>query len=271
MKACRTASALGAAALFGVGAIGACHQRRRAEVPPLTVAAPGAATATASGSATASATAPASAYAPAAVPVEVAFVDLPAKLLDGLCSRVFVALVKGRAVAMKETLAPGDVLVVTHGEAAPIEGTGLAVLALQRVVPCPVRARPAPEKTVVRASAAPELTWAGGAMRAHLDVGTNVSPEVYLGRLEGTAAVAEHTHPGAWEIIAAVEAAGAFTVGGVERRLASRQIVVVPPDTKHAWRPDPGSTLVAIQMYDPPGPERRFVELAAAAKDAGAK
>jgi hypothetical protein len=44
---------------------------------------------------------------------------------------------------------------------------------------------------------------------------------------------------------------------------------MVPPDTKHAWKPDPGSKLVAIQMYDPPGPEQRFVALANAARDAG--
>ena len=45
----------------------------------------------------------------------------------------------------------------------------------------------------------------------------------------------------------------------------------VPPATKHAWKPDEGSTLVAIQLYTPPGPEQRFKALAAAAADAGAK
>lgn len=43
-----------------------------------------------------------------------------------------------------------------------------------------------------------------------------------------------------------------------------------PPDTKHEWRPDPGSTLRAVQIYTPRGPEQRFVALAAAETDAGA-
>ena len=29
-------------------------------------------------------------------------------------------------------------------------------------------------------------------------------------------------------------------------------------DTPHSWTPDPGSKLVAVQMYWPPGPEQRF-------------
>jgi mannose-6-phosphate isomerase-like protein (cupin superfamily) len=113
-------------------------------------------------------------------------------------------------------------------------------------------------------------------MHAHLDVGREVSPEAYLGRLSGTASVAEHTHPGAWEVLAAVEAAGTFTIDGVDHRLGPRQVIAIPPDTRHAWKADPGSRLVAIQLYDPPGPEQRFLGLAAAAKaslstaDAGA-
>ena len=77
-------------------------------------------------------------------------------------------------------------------------------------------------------------------------------------------------HKGTWEILAAIDAAGTFVLDGRESRLAPRQVVVVPPDTKHEWRPDPGSKLVAVQMYSPPGPEQRFLALAAAEKDAGA-
>ena len=69
-----------------------------------------------------------------------------------------------------------------------------------------------------------------GTVSAHLDV---QSPELYLGHLEGTAPVAEHSH--------------------------------------HAWRPKAGSKLVAVQMYSPPGPEQRFVALAAADEDASAR
>jgi mannose-6-phosphate isomerase-like protein (cupin superfamily) len=95
-------------------------------------------------------------------------------------------------------------------------------------------------------------------------------PSFYLGRLEGTAPVAEHVHKGTWEILAAIHASGTFVLDGKEARLGPRQVVVVPPDAKHAWRPDPGSNLVAVQLYWPPGPEQRFVALGAADTDAGA-
>ena len=79
----------------------------------------------------------------------------------------------------------------------------------------------------------------------------------------------EHVHEGSWEIVAAIEASGTFSLDGKEERLRPQQIVLVPPGTKHAWKPDPGTKLVAIQMYSPPGPEQRFYALAAADKDGG--
>jgi hypothetical protein len=45
-------------------------------------------------------------------------------------------------------------------------------------------------------------------------------------------------------------------------------VVVIPAGTKHAWRPDPGSRLVGVQLYWPPGPEERFRALADEAKSA---
>jgi quercetin dioxygenase-like cupin family protein len=154
----------------------------------------------------------------------------------------------------------------------PFDVKGAGTVALATVVhsPCSVRARPVgPTKRVIRAAVAPELVWAGGTMRAHLDVEKEVSPEAYLGRLEGTAPVAEHLHATSWEIIMAVDATGTFTLDGKPARLGPRSVVAVPPNVKHAWQPDEGSKLVAVQMYAPPGPEQRFRTLAAAAVDAG--
>ena len=51
-------------------------------------------------------------------------------------------------------------------------------------------------------------------MHAHLDVEKSVSPAAYLGRLRGTAPVAEHTHPDSWELICAIEASGTFRLSG---------------------------------------------------------
>jgi len=129
-----------------------------------------------------------------------------------------------------------------------------------------VRLRPVgPIKHLVRATAARDLTWAGGTMHAHLDLESDVSPELYVGRLEGTAPVAEHVHESSWEILCAVEAAGMLTLDGKPSRVGSRSIVADPPNTRHSWKPDDGSKLVAIQLYTPPGPEQRFKKLAAAA------
>ena len=207
-----------------------------------------------------------------AEPVQAAFADLsssPAvvvRLPLGTCEMLVVRPVKGSASALGESLAAGDVLLVQGEGALEVTGQGLAVLAAVRERPCD----PAPEitKKIVRASAAPELVWgsaASGQMHARLDVEKETSPYAYIGRLEGSAPVAEHLHPGTWEIICAVDAAGTFTLAGASRRVGPRSIVAVPPDTRHSWTPDPGSNLVAIQIYDPPGPEQRFKSLAAAA------
>jgi len=176
-----------------------------------------------------------------------------------------VAAAQGKVTAGATKLAEGDVLVLGHPMDFTVEAPGLAAVVVAPMEPCSIRARPAPTKVVVKAGAAPELAWAGGAMRARLDVTSEVSPEVYMGRLAGTAGVAEHDHPTSWEILFAIDAGGTFTLAGVPKRLGPGEIVVVPPGTKHSWTPDAGKPLAAVQVYAPPGPEQRFKQLAAAA------
>lgn len=294
MRSCRTASIIAFSALGATLAIASCRDAERPEVPPLTTARPdgkpilGPSSATLLGDAT-DGGAGVSMNAPLEPPVKAKFFDAPAKLEAAVCQRVLVAVVKGKIVAMNETLAAGDVLVVAHGDSFEATGAGTLVWASVAIPDCAVLSRPAPAKTVVRGAAAAKLEWAHGTMTARLDVappnGTDakgagkpdagakptLSPELYLGRLDGTGAVAEHIHATQWEILAAVEASGTFVLDGTEGRLGPRQIVMVPPGAKHAWKPEPGSRLVAVQMYTPPGPEQRFVALAAAEKDAGAK
>jgi len=286
--ACRTASIAATLSLLAVGAAAACHDMAQPEIPPVTTARPdglpllGASSASLSTDGGAGSASPSALGAPLDSPVKAKFVDVPAKLEAALCQRVLVAVVKGKITALGETLATGDVLVVTNGESFEAKGAGTVVWAEDDLADCVVLSRPAATKVVIRGTTAPELKWAGGTMTAHLDVATappstgnrpamGPSPELYLGRLEGSASVPEHVHSGSWEILAAVEANGIFVLDGTEGRLAPRQIVMVPPGSKHAWKPDPGSKLVAIQMYSPPGPEQRFLGLAAAEKDAGAQ
>ena len=299
MRSCRTASIFAMGGVVAVMAVAACREAMILEIPPLTTASPdggsllGDTNVSLSASAVAAgaddggpSTSAVMAAALAEPPVKAKFVDTPAKLEAALCERTLVAIVKGKVTALSETLGPGDVLVVANGEPFDAMGTGTVVWATTPIVPCPVRDRPAPAKAIVRATAAAKLEWANGTMSARLDVEPPpsagaakpggamppaLSPELYLGRLEGTAPVGEHNHSGSWEILAAIDAKGTLVLDGTEGRVGPRQIVMIPPGARHAWKPDPGSKLVAVQMYAPPGPEQRFVGLAAADKDAGAR
>lgn len=216
---------------------------------------------------------PQPARAPASPPVDAAFMDVTVEgtpLEVGDCEQITLAMVDGVAVAMGEVIRRGDVLVAAgkrtihvKGQSAAAAGdvskmrSGVGVVARVRPIDC-AEVRSAPAPAVVRGNSVPELTWAKGAMHAHLDVRSDLSPSAYTGRLSGTAAVPEHVHESSWEIIALVEAHGTFVVNGNEQRIGPRSVIVVPPNTRHAWRPDPGSTMDAVQFYAPPGPEMRF-------------
>lgn len=254
--------------------MGACRETPHPDVPALTTAHPGAVAPPSSAAVVDAASAASSEPNEAGAarptkPTAVAFLEGSKTLEPPVCSRLFVVAVRGTVKAGADTLSPGDVLVVEHPEPIEVKAPGLAVHAVQEL-DCSASSRPPGAKTLIRSKDVPELTWAGGAMHAHLDVGPKVSPNLYLGRLEGTAPVAEHQHATSSETLVAIEAAGTFTFDGKESRLGPRQIVHIPKGTRHAWKPDVGSKLVAIQFYEPPGPEQRFVALAAAEKDAGA-
>lgn len=276
MKSCRTASIVAAVPILFV----ACHEATKPDVAPVTTASPTASAPTTSAappapSASASTSAaPASAPIPSVdqSPVKAAFVEPPYKIADDYCVRLLVAVVKGKMTVGKDNLDAGDVLVLGSPLQQDLKGTGLAVVASTPMAqPCVATARPAETRAVVRGKDTKKLTFAKGQMNAWLDVDKTKSPELYLGRLEGTAPVAEHNHPTSWEILADVDGAGTFVLDGKEQRLGPKQIVVVPMGAKHQWKPDAGSKLVAIQMYSPPGPEQRFVALDAAEKDAGSR
>lgn len=176
------------------------------------------------------------------------------------CHEVLIAPVSGSASVGAELFGVGDVLAI-RGDPDPaahkLKGQGLAVVVSAEDTGCVTRLR------LVRADQAPELTFMGGKMHAHLDVDDPDVASFYLGRLAGTAGVQEHAHDRSWEVLCAVEASGTFTLDGAEARLGPRMCLSVRPGTKHSWRPDPGSTLTAVQIYSPPGPEQRFKKLAA--------
>jgi hypothetical protein len=243
-------------------AIACNHERTDVAIgPPLTIAPPAASASPVPTAPTVAAPteAPPS-FDDRAPPVKAQFVHLsvqPFAIEHVACEERIVAIAKGSATVAGETLEAGDVLITQGRGSYALTGAGLAVFAIARGVNCepPI---PAMTKKVVRGAAAPELTWAEGKMHAHLDVEAAVSPFAYVGRLEGDAPVAEHQHDGVWEVLAAVEGEGTFTLGSKPYRLKDEQIVVVPPGVKHAFSPAPGSHLRAVQLYSPPGPEQRF-------------
>ncbi len=207
-------------------------------------------------------------------PVNASFMDLPKdkKRIDHVaCETRALLVVKGKANAAGETLAAGDVLLAQGKGGWDVSGEGQAVFAIVQPPQCEPNQFTTITKKVIRASFASPQTWANGTMKAWLDVDGANATVASMGRLEGTAAVAEHVHETSWEVLCAVEAKGTFTLAGNPQPLAAKTCVQVPPNTKHAWTPDAGSKLVAIQFYTPPGPEQRFKALAAAAvADAGA-
>ncbi|MBX3228185.1 MAG: cupin domain-containing protein [Labilithrix sp.] len=253
MKSCRVASIVAIGAVGAAGIVEACGGDRPA-APPV-VAAPAAADKDKDKKEEDA--------------LEVAFFEGRTKLGGPPCSRLFIVAAKGTVTLADDVLKTGDVMIIQYPDDLYADADGLALRVVQPFA-CSLRDKPGPVVSLRRAHLARELTWAGGRMHAHLDVGADVSPDLYLGRLEGTAAVGEHRHETSAEILVAIEAAGTFTIDGKASRLGPRQIVTVPKDTPHAWTPDPGTNLVAVQLYAPPGPERRFLMLDAAERDAGA-
>jgi mannose-6-phosphate isomerase-like protein (cupin superfamily) len=214
-------------------------------------------------------------FSPSAVPgspVQAGFVELGSLELasPGPCDVRFLAVASGHATVARgleeHPLAEGDTLVMQGVGRVRASGKGVVLAAAYSPERCDEALAAAHRGvTFVRAGAAPELSWGGGTMHARLDVEADRSPGVYFGRLSGSAAVAEHQHDGVREVLCAWEGAGTFTVAGEPHRIGARQCVQIPASTLHSWSPDPGTTLVAFQIYTPPGPEQRFRRLAAGA------
>jgi mannose-6-phosphate isomerase-like protein (cupin superfamily) len=117
----------------------------------------------------------------------------------------------------------------------------------------------------------PDLAWGGGAY--HARVGWDVAkasdhPALVLDllRFSDDAAVAEHTHDHEWECLAVLDGDGALVrrPASGEDRVEARagSIVTIPAGVLHAWKPSGKAPLFALQVYTPPGPEKRFEKLA---------
>ncbi len=263
-----------ALALF---ALAACQNESPTPAAATAAASAPAPSATGAPSATASAvttaTATVAATAPATPPVSAEFVEIsaakPLRVEHVACEQRAIAVVSGSAKAPAGALQPGDWILSRGKGTYDITGAALVVSARTGVGQA-CDATKTPEKVeakILKANAARDLAFADKKMHAHLDADDRaVAPFAYVGRLEGTAPVAEHAHDGSWEVLCAYEAAGTFTLAGSAARLSPKTCVTVPPNTKHAWAPDTNTALRAFQIYEPPGPEQRFKALAAKEK-----
>lgn len=247
----------------------ACHENAETIAqPPLTVSPAASAPSVVASASAAPAPASPPDFKDRTPPVTAQIIHLsmtPFKVEHVACEERIVDVAKGRATANGETLGEGDILITQGKGSYDLTGEGIAVFAIARGSNCEPPVPPMTKK-VVRASDAPELSWAFGHMHAHLDAESKLSPLVYVGRLSGDGPVAEHAHAGTWEVLAAVEGSGNFRLDGQDYALHDEEVVVVPPDMKHSYTPKEGEHLRAIQLYWPPGPEQRFRALA----DAGA-
>jgi mannose-6-phosphate isomerase-like protein (cupin superfamily) len=202
-------------------------------------------------------------------PIQAGFVELGSVELaaSGPCDVRFLAVASGSAMVSRgaeaHALAEGDVVVMQGAGRLRASGPGVVLAAAYSPDRCDEALAAAHRGcSIVRASAAPELSWAGGTMHAHLDIEADRSPSVYFGRLSGSGAVPEHQHDDVREVLCATQAAGTFTLAGEPHRLGPRQCVQIPVSTRHSWTPDATTGIVAFQIYTPPGPEQRFRKLA---------
>ena len=177
---------------------------------------------------------------------------------------------------------------VVLGLVAP-EGTLAEVLARQttaRQVP--------PERTLeVRAfSSVPVLAWNGNKNRARVLFGaesasqTSQSPnQADAGRAPPAAttpltspspfsltlleadpdvSIPVHRHESEWENLLLLQSQGALELRGRSYAITGGEAIHVPPGVSHGFSASGKGPLVAIQLYTPPGPERRFLLLAGA-------
>lgn len=255
MKRAAPAGRTSVMAVLAAVAVAGCSKERTGTVvgPPLTIAPPD------------EAGAAQEAPKEESSPIVATFIDLSAggaPLKFRACEQIAVSVARGKASALGETLNVGDVLLAQGAGGFEVKGQGMALVATVRPRVCEPNQASSITKQVVRATAAPELTWANGTMHAHLDVERDRATIAYIGRLEGTSPVAEHSHDTSWEILGVIDAHGICVIDGKSVPVAPRQILAIPPGKKHSWKPDVGTKLVAIQFYSPPGPEQRFKALA---------
>ena len=168
------------------------------------------------------------------------------------------------------TVAAGDMMTVAKSGAREVRAADNDVRAMIVVLPggregtARAGALPTPEVTNPRkAPASPVIVPAAkaptfGPATVYFDQDKTFSASVLT--LAGGATVPEHVHATETELLYILEGSGTMTVNGVAVAIAPTSVVQVPPGTKHAFTAS--TTVRAVQVYTPAGPEQRFKKAA---------
>lgn len=118
---------------------------------------------------------------------------------------------------------------------------------------------------------AEDLGWGGGAYHVRIAFGGHKKLRSSLEVLSASpkASIAEHSHNG-WESLAVLSGTGSMTLAGTKQAVKAGTVFQIPKATKHAYAGSGGDPLLAIQLYTPSGPERRFYKLAGVKAEAHA-
>ena len=82
----------------------------------------------------------------------------------------------------------------------------------------------------------------------------------YLGRgtFQAGAAIAEHVHERSVEMLYILSGEGMMMIESQALVVRAGDAVWIPRGARHSFRNSSGTALEAVQLYLPPGPERRF-------------
>jgi quercetin dioxygenase-like cupin family protein len=118
---------------------------------------------------------------------------------------------------------------------------------------------------------AEDLAWRDGAYHVRIAFGgrekIRSSLEVMLASPQ--AMMPEHAHD-AWESLAVLAGSGSLDMAGTKQPVQAGAVFQIPKGVKHSYAGSGGDALLAIQLYTPSGPERRFYRFASVKPPHGA-
>ncbi len=107
----------------------------------------------------------------------------------------------------------------------------------------------------------PVVTWSHGRSHARLGFRTG---RAYFGLIYTDAGAGSplHVHEGAWEVVELLRGAGEVNTDDDTAPMLPGTAYAFRPGQHHGFKSQ-NEPVVAVQMYSPPGPEQRFLDLAA--------